>query len=367
MERQCPYCRQPLENLFAGRCTSCGAPLGVLPSPVGGRWHRYVSFLVSTVFHAVLFIVLALWTWGGRGIEGISEDVAIGRLPEEVLSEQQEAMQLEPVEAPVQEASATEVLIEVEPPESASVTTSNESFAAAMAPSPSGATGTLQFDTGLPGSGGSGGSWEGLIQTLRRNGLDIVIVFDSTGSMTGEIDQVKRQIERIFTALLRLVPQTRVSLCTYRDVGDEYVVKGIGLTRDVQELVRFLQNVYADAGGDLPEAVDEGLKWAVEQNQFRSSARKVVLIFGDAPPHEEKIQYCLSLASDFHRKHQGIVSTVTCRSPVPLPQFVQIARSGGGEAFVTSDERQIMTQLMVLVFGSRYRDKVVEALRLSEP
>ena len=37
---------------------------------------------------------------------------------------------------------------------------------------------------------------------------------------------------------------------------------------------------------------------------------------------------------------------------------------GGGEAFLTTDERQIMTQLMVLVFGSRYREKVVEAFRL---
>ena len=37
---------------------------------------------------------------------------------------------------------------------------------------------------------------------------------------------------------------------------------------------------------------------------------------------------------------------------------------GGGEAFLTVEERQIITELMILVFGSQYRDKVVEAFRL---
>ena len=70
----------------------------------------------------------------------------------------------------------------------------------------------------------SGGSWDGMLQSLRRHGLDIVVAFDSTGSMQGEINQVKRQIGRIGSTLLTLVPKTRISICTYRDQGDEYVV-----------------------------------------------------------------------------------------------------------------------------------------------
>jgi hypothetical protein len=74
----------------------------------------------------------------------------------------------------------------------------------------------------------------------------------------------------------------------------------------------------------------------------------------------------LRVASDFSSQHKGIVSTVTCRNNVRLPEFVEIAQAGGGEAFLTSDERQIMTQLMVLVFGSKHRDKVLEAFKLME-
>ena len=57
---------------------------------------------------------------------------------------------------------------------------------------------------------------------------------------------------------------------------------------------------------------------------------------------------------------------MTCRHGEPLRPFYEIARAGGGEAFLSSDQRQIMTQLVVLVFGSAHRDKVVEAFKLME-
>jgi hypothetical protein len=193
-----------------------------------------------------------------------------------------------------------------------------------------------------------------------------VICFDSTGSMGGEIDQVKRQIERIGQTLVTLIPKTRIGICTYRDRGDDYVVKGLPLTSSIQEVSSYLGRIQASAGGDLPEAVDEGLYWSTSQNQFRPTARKVILLFGDAPPHRERLQRCLQIATDFRKHEKGIVSTVTCRNGSPLDEFYQIAMAGGGEAFLTSNQREIMTQLMVLVFGSQHRQKVLEAFKLLE-
>ena len=166
---------------------------------------------------------------------------------------------------------------------------------------------------------------------------------------------------------MRLIPKAQISICTYRDEGDEFVTKGMSLTGDVSEVSRFLHSIEAGGGGDHPEAVHRGLEWAINNNQFRSQARKVILLFGDAPPHREKVQYCVTLARDFSRDQKGIVSTVTCRNEAPLPEFYEIARGGNGEAFLSTDERQIMTQIMVLVFGSRHRDKVIEAFQLMKP
>jgi hypothetical protein len=184
--------------------------------------------------------------------------------------------------------------------------------------------------------------------------------------MAGEIQQVISQIDRIGKTLVQLVPKARISICTYRDQGDDYVVKGLPLTGDIQQVQYYLRGISASGGGDEREAVHEGLQWSIANNAFRPRARKVILIFGDAPPHRQYHRLCLQLASDFYGQSNGVVSTVTCRQSERLPEFIEIAEVGGGEAFLTSDERQIMTQLIVLVFGSRHREKVIEAFKLLE-
>jgi hypothetical protein len=295
---------------------------------------------------------------------GAGEEVLIGRLPSETLSEGgEEELSAEPLDLPTGPEQFEE--IELAPTATAPTGTDLAADLAELTPL-SGGSDSPAFDLGSVSIGGSmgGGNWDGMLQNLRRHGLDIVLTFDSTGSMGGEISQVKRQIERIGKTLLRLVPKARISICTYRDAGSEFVARGLPLTGDLQQLQQFLADVQADEGGDLPEAVHEGLRWSIENNQFRGNARKVILLFGDAPPHRQYHQTCLQLAADFQRQHKGVVSTVTCRRPVRLDEFEEIAQMGGGEAFLTADERQIITQLMILVFGSQHRSKVLEAFEL---
>ena len=184
--------------------------------------------------------------------------------------------------------------------------------------------------------------------------------------MQGEIDQVKDQIERIGGVLFKLIPKTRISICTYRDQGDAYVVKGLPLTDNLAEIVLYLSDIQAAGGGDEPEAVDDGLQWSIEKNDFRRRARKVILLFGDAPPRASRVVRCQKMVSDF-RNAGGVVSTVTCRKPDRMDEFVSIAQLGRGESFLTQDEQQIMSQLIVLVFGSQHRAKVLEAFDLLQP
>ena len=210
-----------------------------------------------------------------------------------------------------------------------------------------------------------------MLDRLRRDGLDIVLVFDSTGSMRREIDQVKAQIQRIGTQLLRLVPSARISVCTYRDTPDretagfEFAVKGLPLTNNIRQVSAFLSTISAHGGGDDPEAVRLGLGWAVDPkyNRFNPKARKAILLFGDAQPHDLSI--CERYARAFHGGNKGqVVSTVTCRGTEKLPSFVSIARAGAGEAFLSADETKIMEQLAILMVGSRYKDYWLKDLGL---
>ena len=371
----CPHCRAEITLPKAHEDAPAQTPprRGVFQLLDGS-----ISGLGSMVIHMTLLLLIALVqsnTGGGAG-EGLSNEVLIGVLPSEQLTDQQEEQVSADEVKQARLGDSAEEMVEVEP-----VTSSAESSAStdspASTPSPSGGeTGGFDLGTVRIGGGsmsGGGGNWDGMIKQLRRNGLDIVICFDSTGSMGGEIDEVKKQITKIATTLFKLVPKARISLVTYRDKGDKDLVRILQLTSNLQEMQSWLSKIDAGGGGDHPEAVDEGLNWSIKQNQFRSSARKVILIFGDAPPHSEKDgnaesgqQRCVTLAKSFKGEEKGIVSTVTCRGSKPMDEFYEIAAAGGGEAFISENQREIMRQLVVLVFGSAHKEKVLEAFNLLE-
>lgn len=365
---RCPHCRSTISLPKAE--SEDAKELGELQRP-SSLVENSISGLGSCFIHMLILVVLGLIPWGGSGIGGIGEEVLIGKLPVENLNSdfdnqlEDDAQAAETSVEEMLDASSEEVL----PP---GAIASDEAFdEIPINISPSGSSDAFDAESLRVSQSAAGGEdFDGLIQRLRRDGLDICIVFDSTGSMSGEINQVKGQIERIGNALVRLVPKTRISIVTYRDSSEEYPeayeVKGLPLSGDVQGVSSYLDEIFAAGGGDEPEAVHSGLRWAVENNNFRSRARKVILLFGDAPPHSNRRQECLKLASQFKVSQAGIVSTVTCRHPRRLPDFVDIAQMGGGESFLTSNEREIMTQLIVLVFGSKHREKVLQAFELLE-
>ena len=366
---RCPHCRGEIRLPKA--TDPAVAQEAEQPEEPSHWWENSVSAMASLVFHLVVILLLAVVKFGGPGLEGLAGDVLIGDIPAVQLGDSQ-SEELAPESQPASAAAAEELneMLEVAPPvdiTSDSAESFRDEALAIVAPSSGGGDTGSSFDLGAVSIGGGsmgGGSWDGMVQQLRRNGLDIVLTFDSTSSMGGEIDQVKSQIRRLGGALLKLVPKARIGLCTYRDDSVEFLVRGLPLTRVIVVIERFLSGIEADGGGDEPEAVHEGLRWSIEQNQFRPGSRKVILLFGDAPPHAQFRQTCLNLASDFAREKNGIVSTVTCRGGERMLEFIEIADMGGGEAFLTSDERQIMEQLLVLVFGAKHREKVRDAFEV---
>ncbi len=298
---RCPHCRGEIRLPKASDDAEQPAAK-VEPS----HWlQNSMSGLLSLIFHMILILILALITYGSYSGAGLGEDVLIGKLPSEKLGDSQDE-QLTAAEVVSETSQDFADALEAEPP----VDTSSESVSSEemVVASPSAGGGeTTAFDLGAATVGGgsmAGGGWDGLLQSLRSNGLDIVLTFDSTGSMQGEIDQVKGQIKRIGSTLLTLVPKARISICTYRDQGDEYIVRGLPLTNDLQQIEYFLSGIRADGGGDEPESVHEGLRWSIEQNTFQPRARKVILLFGDAPPHQADLPTCLRLAQRFPRAGQ---------------------------------------------------------------
>lgn len=116
--------------------------------------------------------------------------------------------------------------------------------------------------------------------------LEVLFLIDTTGSMGDEIAQVKSTLLAV-TGKVKQVRQDlelRYGAVLYRDVFDDYVTMAYPFTADVQKFDQALQSVDAAGGGDLPEAMNQGLDRAVSGVPWQADAAKIVFLIADAPP-----------------------------------------------------------------------------------
>jgi hypothetical protein len=239
--------------------------------------------------------------------------------------------------------------------------------------------------------GGLGGSFGDYVGGLRKVGLDLVLVIDSTRSMQFVIDEVKQRLTNLVTAIQRMVPTSRIGIVVYRDQGDEYVVKWSDLSFRTEKLRSFLSDITASGGGDWEEAVFDGLDAAVNELTWRKKSRKIIVLVGGSPPHPEDLDPTHELVAAF-RKEGGFLSAidVTERLHVEFnktlwrslhgdkpfvagekPDFYQqvtdtygdLAEEGGGELIQLTDDKKLIRDVLVLTFGSRWKIEMAKYLK----
>lgn len=117
--------------------------------------------------------------------------------------------------------------------------------------------------------------------------LDLMLVIDTTGSMGDEIAFLQSELRAIIGSLQQRHPSVdiRVGFVFYRDEHDDYVTRTIPLGSDIVQAQRILAAQSASGGGDYPEAMDQALIRAVNQD-WRDDAVKTLLLVADAPPHD---------------------------------------------------------------------------------
>lgn len=117
--------------------------------------------------------------------------------------------------------------------------------------------------------------------------LDILFIFDTTGSMGEEIQRLKTTIELIYLNLTSLSVETllRFGMVLYRDVRDEYVTNVIPLTGNLSQFQQSLSKVEAGGGGDFPEDLQSALHDALRIIEWNDAGISLCFIITDAPPH----------------------------------------------------------------------------------
>jgi len=169
--------------------------------------------------------------------------------------------------------------------------------------------------------------------------VDAVFVLDTTGSMSGLIRTAKEKIWSIASTMASAqpAPRIRIGLVAYRDRGDDYVVKTVELSDDLDAVYAELMQFQAGGGGDGPESVNAALDAAVNQLNWSDQAQayRVIFLVGDAPPHMDypnEKQYPQIIAEA--RSRDIVVNAIQCGDMAETgAPWAQIAGLGGGMFF----------------------------------
>lgn len=119
---------------------------------------------------------------------------------------------------------------------------------------------------------------------------DIAFIVDATGSMTDEIDFLKKDLLSILERVQQSQSgvQLRTGAVFYRDKGDDYLTRADDFATPAKTMA-FIGNQYADGGGDLPEAVHSALETALQKLTWNESARsRMAFLILDAPAHQNQ-------------------------------------------------------------------------------
>lgn len=119
--------------------------------------------------------------------------------------------------------------------------------------------------------------------------LDILIVYDATGSMREVIDVVRTSALEILDSISAVSRNTRIavgSLADYHNPGGPWMLH-LDFTHDLATAQNALEAIALRPGSnnDIPEAYSRALHEAHEI-AWRAEAQRFLLIFGDAPAHD---------------------------------------------------------------------------------
>ena len=122
--------------------------------------------------------------------------------------------------------------------------------------------------------------------------LDMVIAFDTTGSMADYIKDVRRQVVELIPILFNNNENMRLGIVAFGDYCDmenayEYgkAYQVIQPTDNQNDLVRFVLHSRNTSGGDHDEFYELVLKKIIDETPWRKNASKVIILISDDVPH----------------------------------------------------------------------------------
>ena len=175
-------------------------------------------------------------------------------------------------------------------------------------------------------------------------GVDVVFVFDATGSMGDELRYLQEEMKDVIARAQKATGglAIRTGAVVYRDHGDEYLTRISRLTDDIATTQAFIDKQQANGGGDYPEAVPEALMAALNSAGWSDNARaRIAFLILDAPCHEDSATLALLHEQILNAAAMGVrIVPVVCSGIDDSAEYLMRAMAlltNGTSFFLTDD------------------------------
>ena len=122
--------------------------------------------------------------------------------------------------------------------------------------------------------------------------LDMVIAFDTTGSMASYIGAVRKEVSELIPRLFKDNEDLRLGIVAFGDYCDMKNAQEFGNayqcimpTNNENDLIKFVIESKDTGGGDGDEFYELVIKKIVEETPWREDSTRVILLISDAAPH----------------------------------------------------------------------------------
>ncbi len=216
------------------------------------------------------------------------------------------------------------------------------------------------------------------METTTANPIDVVISFDTTGSMYPVLTQVRRKVKEAVTRLMRELPGIHIGIIAhgdYCDAGSTYVTQHLDLTQQTAAITDFVEHTQATGGGDAPECYELVLHEA-QALTWRPEATRVFVLIGDDVPHPPAAnpQHLNWRTEAAALTAQGIsvyaVQALNRRHATPF--YTELAHTSGGFRLSLDQFSEITDMLLAICYRQDtdiklqlYEQEVQQAGRMS--
>ncbi|KAL3842370.1 hypothetical protein ACJMK2_020391 [Sinanodonta woodiana] len=192
--------------------------------------------------------------------------------------------------------------------------------------------------------------------------FDILFSFDTTGSMSSVLEEVRARLNDMIQRLQADIPGIRIGVIAHGDYCDKdvfYVEKHVDFTNDIKELVDFVTQTDGTGGGDPEECYELILKMAAENFSWSLGSQRALVVIGDSIPHDasyelntDKIDWRVEV-DKLVNMGVKIYGVQVFDNAEAIPFFHEIATKTGGHHLKLGEFSNVCDFIMAICYRER--------------